>query len=168
MKPFLVMSAAAFFIASPALAQSAPPANDFLAEAIQGDNAEVQMGRLAAARGGSKEVRDFGKMLVKDHQKGGMEARKLARQLKVKAPAGVPDEAKEEKEKLSKLKGKDFDAEFANYMVDDHKKDIARYQDEANGAQDPKVKDFANATLPVLQKHLDAAQKLTSTQSTAK
>ena len=69
MKPFLIMSAAAFFIASPALSQSAPPANDFVAEAVQGDNAEVQLGHLAAARGGSKDIRDFGKMLAKDHQK---------------------------------------------------------------------------------------------------
>ena len=86
----------------------------------------------------------------------------------MKAPAGLPDEAKEEKAKLSKLKGKDFDSEFASYMVDDHKKDIAKYQEQANGAADQKVKDFANATLPVLQKHLDAAQKLATSQSSAK
>ncbi|MFO1115807.1 MAG: DUF4142 domain-containing protein [Beijerinckiaceae bacterium] len=160
MKPFVIMSATAFFIASPALAQSATPANDFLAEAIQGDNAEVQMGKLASSRGGSKDVRDFGKMLVRDHTKGGQEARKLARQLKVKAPNDAPPDAAEMKAALSKLKGAEFDREFAAHMVDDHKKDIDRYQQQADGAADPKVKDFAARTLPVLHKHLDAAQKL--------
>ncbi len=160
MKPFLIMSATAFFIASPALAQSAPPANDFLAEAIQGGNAEVEMGRLAADRGGSKEVRDFGKMLSSDHSKAGAQAKKLAKQIKVKAPSGVADEAKREKAKLSKMKGADFDREFVAFMIDDHKKDIDTFRQQADGAQDPKVKSFAAAQLPVLQKHLDAAQKL--------
>lgn len=67
------------------------------------------MGKLASSRGGSKDVRDFGKMLVRDHTKGGQEARKLARQLKVKAPNDAPPDAAEMKAALSKLKGAEFD-----------------------------------------------------------
>ena len=160
MKQFLVMSATAFFIASPALAQSPPPANDFIAQAIQGDNAEIEMGKLAEARGGTKEVRNYGKMLVRDHEKNLREARKLAREMKVKAPSGAPDDARQEKAKLTKLKGADFDKEFASAMVGDHQKDIAAFQQEASSASDAKVKDFASKSLPVLQKHLEAAQKL--------
>ncbi|MDE2363157.1 MAG: DUF4142 domain-containing protein [Hyphomicrobiales bacterium] len=160
MKQFLVMSATAFFVASPALAQSPPPANDFIAQTIQGDNAEIAMGKLAQARGGSKGVRDYAKMLVRDHEKNLGEARKLARAMKVKAPSGVPDGARQEQAKLTKLQGADFDKEFAAAMVDDHQKDIAAFQQEANEATDPKVKDFATKSLPTLQKHLGAAQKL--------
>jgi hypothetical protein len=45
-------------------------------------------------------------------------------------------------------------------MIDDHQKDIAKYQDEVTSAQSPKVKHLAEATLPTLNKHLAAAQAL--------
>ncbi|MFO1135260.1 MAG: DUF4142 domain-containing protein [Rhodoblastus sp.] len=157
----LAMIAAAVLLATPALAQTqAASSQDFLKDAIQGDNAEVQMGRLAAARGGSKEVRDYGKMLAADHQKAGAEARKLAGQMKIKAPGGIPAEAKDAKAKLQKLRGADFDKEFVGVMVEDHQKDIARYDEQANGGDNDKVKALAAKTLPTLKKHLEAAQKL--------
>lgn len=158
---FITSIAAAMLLATPALAQTQTASSrDFLKEAIQGDNAEVQMGRLAAARGGSKEVRDFGKMLATDHQKAGAEARKLAGQMKMKAPGDIPAEAKETKARLQKLRGPDFDKEFASAMVEDHQKDIAKFEEQANGGDDGKVKAMAAKTLPVLKKHLETAQKL--------
>lgn len=156
------LAATTLLLATPAFAQSAPSSKDFLTEAVKGDNAEIQMGQLAAARGGSKEVRDFGKMLSKDHQKAGAQARKLVMKMKMKAPTGVPDAAKEEKAKLQKLKGAEFDKEFAAYMVEDHQKDIAKFQQQAEQGDDPKVKEMAAAQLPTLKKHLAAAQKLTA------
>jgi putative membrane protein len=165
MKSLFLAAAATLALSAPAFAQKASSPDDFVKDAIQADNAEIQMGKLAAARGGTKEVRDFGKTLEKDHQKGGMEARKLARELKIKPPTGIPDEARQEHAKLMKLKGKDFDQEFASYMVDDHKKDIQKFQDEASNASDQKVKDFANSQLPALQKHLEMAQKLAGAQT---
>ncbi|HRY04755.1 MAG TPA: DUF4142 domain-containing protein [Beijerinckiaceae bacterium] len=154
-----VLLAVAALVITPAFAQS-DASREFLKEAIQGDNAEIQMGQLAAARGGSKDVRDFGKMLSRDHQKAAAQARKVATQMKMKAPAGIPDAAKEEKAKLRKLKGADFDKEFASYMVEDHRKDIDEFQREAEQGENPKVKEMAAAQLPTLKKHLEAAQKL--------
>ena len=68
-----VLLAVAALVITPAFAQS-DASREFLKEAIQGDNAEIQMGQLAAARGGSKDVRDFGKMLSRDHQKAAAQA----------------------------------------------------------------------------------------------
>jgi len=62
-------------------------------------------------------------------------------------------------DKMSKLTGAAFDKAFAKDMVADHKKDIAAFQKEARKKNDPAA-NFANNTLPTLQKHLDAAQKL--------
>jgi len=45
-------------------------------------------------------------------------------------------------------------------MVDDHKEDVSKFQDEANKGNDAEVKAFAAKTLPVLQKHLDHIQKI--------
>lgn len=154
------IAAATLLLATPALAQDARSSKDFVKEAIQGDNAEIQMGRLAAARGGSKEVRDFGKMLTADHQKAGKEARKVARKLNIKPPTGIPEAKKEAKARLEKLQGAEFDKEFAAAMVEDHEKDIAMFTEQATNGDDDRVKGLATKQLPTLKKHLDAAQNL--------
>jgi len=156
----VTIAAATLLLATPALAQNARSSQDFLTEAIEGGNAEVQLGQLAATRGGSKEVRDFGKMLSSDHKKAGAEARKIAAQLKIKAPTDIPAEAKDTKAKLEKLDGAEFDKEFAAAMIEDHEKDIAMFTEQATNGDDNRVKGLATKQLPALKKHLDMAQKL--------
>jgi putative membrane protein len=57
------------------------------------------------------------------------------------------------------LSGNAFDKEFVRYMVKDHTKDIAMFQNEAkNGAGE--ASELAQKTVPVLQKHLETAQAL--------
>ncbi len=59
---------------------------------------------------------------------------------------------------LSKLSGAQFDKAFAKDMVSDHKKDIAKFEKEAK--KHGPVVQFAQQTLPVLQKHLKMAQDI--------
>ena len=54
--------------------------------------------------------------------------------------------------------GADFDKEFADHMVKDHKKDIKEYEKETK--QPGPAAEYANAQLPALRNHLEIAQKL--------
>ena len=56
-------------VALSALATGASAASDksFLKKALEGDNSEMTLGRMAQANGASQGVRDFGKMLNEDH-----------------------------------------------------------------------------------------------------
>jgi putative membrane protein len=63
-------------------------------------------------------------------------------------------------DKLAKLSGPEFDHAFAREMVADHQNDIREFKREAAKKGDPTA-DFAAQILPTLQKHLDAAKKLT-------
>ncbi len=47
-----------------------------------------------------------------------------------------------------------------NLAVQDHEKDITNYRKEASSSS--RLADFAKQTVPVLQKHLQAAEALTS------
>ena len=47
---------------------------------------------------------------------------------------------------------------FRSNMVQDHQKDVAEFQQEADQGQDPDIKNFAATTLPVLKQHLQLAQ----------
>ena len=60
----------------------------FLTEAMQGDMAEVQMGKLAQQKGQSEDVKQFGQMLEQDHSQHLQQAEQQAQQLGVTAPQG--------------------------------------------------------------------------------
>jgi putative membrane protein len=72
-------------------------------------------------------------------------------------------EQKQMYERLSKMSGAQFDKEFAQHMVDDHKQDIGKYQEEAK-SKGP-LAAFAQETLPTLQKHLQTAESLSRQKS---
>lgn len=131
----------------------------FMAEAIQGDLSEVKMGQLAQEKGQGDNVKQFGKMLEQDHSEHLQKAQQIADKDGLKAPAEPNAMQQRTYQKLSSLSGRKFDTAFARDMVSDHEKDISKYKKEANSKSD--LADFAKQTLPVLQKHLQAAQDLT-------
>jgi putative membrane protein len=63
-------------------------------------------------------------------------------------------------DKLSREHGARFDRQFAREMVKDHRKDIAEYQKEAKSKRP--LAQFAQETIPTLQKHLRTAQSIES------
>ena len=136
----------------------------FMTEAIQGDLAEIQVGKLAQQKGQSDEVKQFGKMLEQDHSEHLQKAQSEAQQLGVNAPSEPSAKQKSAYEKLSKASDARFDREFKQAMIKDHKEDIAKYQKEAK-SKGP-LADFAQQTLPVLEKHLKTAEQLPSKGAT--
>jgi putative membrane protein len=149
-------------LASPCLAQDRA-SQKFLKEAIEGNFAEVQMGQLAQKQGNSDGVRSFGQMLEKDHSDANKKAVDVAKSLGMTPPTEPSKKQKADYDKMSKMSGAQFDKAFAAHMVADHKKDIKEYERAS------KLKDaagpYAVETLPVLRKHLDAAQALNSAKS---
>jgi putative membrane protein len=144
---------------SQAGAQKASKADQaFVKEAIQGDLSEVKVGQLAQQKGQSQDVKSFGQMLQQDHSQNLQQAQQLAQQVSVTPPTEPNAKQKAMYDKLSKLNGAQFDKAFAKDMVKDHKEDIAKFQKEAKSKGE--VAQFAQQTLPVLQKHLQTAQSI--------
>jgi len=143
--------------ATAALAQSSAT-KKFLTEAIEGNYAEVQMGELAQKNGQSDGVRSFGKMLMNDHGKANQKAIETAKSMNLAAPNGPNAKQKADYDKMARMSGTAFDKSFAQHMVKDHKKDIAAYQKQTKSKD--ASGEYAQETLPTLQKHLDEAQTL--------
>jgi len=133
----------------------------FLKKAIEGNYAEIEMGKLAQEKGASDGVRSFGKQLEQDHAAANTKAMDVAKQMGMTPPDGPNQKQKAEYDRLAKLSGDKFDKAFAKYMVADHKQDIKEFQREAKKTNDPAAS-FANEVLPDLQKHLQMAQSLRS------
>ena len=149
----------AILVLSATSAFAAKSPTDFITDAIQGDNSEMMLGQMAEQKGGSQQVKDFGKILVTDHTTAKEEASTVAKALGVAPPDTSTSEAKDEQKKLSTMSGDGFDHEFAGYMVTDHEKDIQEFQDQAKG-DEGQTSALATKQLPVLQKHLKMAQAI--------
>ena len=131
----------------------------FVTDAIKGDNGEVAIGKLAAAKASKQAAKDFGQMLVADHGSHKQKLVALASKAGIPATEDPSDEAKTNLEKLEALQGAEFDKEFKRMMVADHQKDIAKYEKQA-ASGDAETSALAKETLPTLRKHLETAQGL--------
>jgi len=132
----------------------------FANKAAVGGMAEVALGKMAAAKGASKEVKDFGNMMVMDHGKANDELKGIAQKKNITLPAGLDAEHQAKSDSLSKLSGAAFDKAYVAAMVEGHKKTLALMQSEARGGKDADLKGFAAKTAPVVQHHLDEITKI--------
>jgi putative membrane protein len=146
-------------LAAPLAFADADAPQTFITKAIQGDNSELELGRLAATKAESQGVRDYGNMLAADHEKAKEQALRIARGLGITPPREPMEKAKAERDKLERLSGRKFDEEFLRYMIDDHRDDIKDFREQADAGHH-EVSRMAKDQLPTLQKHLDTAEHL--------
>lgn len=133
---------------------------DFAVKAANGGMMEVQLGEYASKNATDKSVKDFGAMLAKDHSKANDELKSLATSKNIALPATVGQDMTDNMNDLMKKKGKDFDKDYMNTMVKDHKDDIDMFQKAADNSKDSEIKAFASKTLPTLQRHLNDAEAI--------
>jgi len=161
---------------APAPATPAPPAmtDANILFVLDADNvADSTAGALAASKGTSAAVKDYGKMMVKDHHALRTEGMAVAKKDSITpaAPASNPDEAAEKAlaDSLNTMpKGADWDIFYIGHMVTGHEKVLRSAQDAANAAQNADVKGLIQKATPVVQKHLDKAKEIQTKLSTAK
>ena len=126
---------------------------------------DIQTGELGATKGTTKEVRDFGAQLERDHKAVRQQGRDLAKKLGV-TPTPPKDFAlaknhAEAMEKLKTTKGKEFDRAFLQNEVDFHKAVIeAVNQTLLPSLKNQEVKDLVTRVAPAFQAHMQMAQHL--------
>jgi len=166
----LALAVAALVAAGPAMAKThhhahAKPHGEgmsnaaFLKKALQGDNSETRLGRLAEQQGHAPALRAFGRTLARDHTAARQQVLAVAKAHGVPATTQMTPEARAEYAKLRRMHGWAFDQEFARYMVKDHRKDIADFERHARHG-DKSTRRLAQHTLPTLRKHLRLAEGL--------
>ncbi|HEY6089768.1 MAG TPA: DUF4142 domain-containing protein [Gemmatimonadaceae bacterium] len=130
---------------------------------------DIETGSLAASRGHSKAVREFGKMLVRDHRNLRTQGRELAKSLKV-TPTPPSDFALAKAHvkamrSLRKARGSNFDRMFLKHEVDYHNAVIDAVTNTLLPAiQNAQLKDFVTKVAPAFVAHRDAAQNLLDKQ----
>lgn len=140
----------------------------FVMKAAQGGLAEVQLGQMAAQKGNSDAVKQFGQKMVDDHSKANDELKSLAQQKNVTLPTEPDAASKAMATRLEKLSGDQFDRAYMSHMVKDHTKDVAEFKKEGSSGKDPDVKAWAEKTTPTLEGHLKMAKETNAKEHSEK
>jgi putative membrane protein len=136
-----------------------------LDEANVADSSE---GAIAATKGTSAAVRNFGKQMMTDHHKMRVQGQALAKKLNLTpappADDNITSDAQKETDNLnSTAKGKDFDKAYIDGQVDDHKKVLDLAVKAMGQAQSTELKNLIQKATPIVQSHLDKAEAIQKT-----
>ena len=132
--------------------------HNFAVKAAQGGMAEVKLGQLAEQNAESPDVKAFGRRMVTDHTKANDELKAIAGRKGITLPADIDAKDQSTYDRLSKLKGAEFDKAYMKDMVSDHKEDVSEFRHESEHGTDADIKAFAAKTLPTLEEHLHLAE----------
>jgi putative membrane protein len=139
---------------------------NILAAMHEGDSAEVALAQYVGGATKNTSVKSFAKLLERDHSKGMTQVSSTATKAGItpQMPAGdtTSKALSNAMGRMQSLSGNDLDTAFVNYEVADHQKDIADAKQMATAAQNASVKAAVQMELPELQRHLNAAEKLSS------
>jgi putative membrane protein len=128
----------------------------FMEKAAMDGLAEVELGKLAQQKASNDQVKQFGTRMATDHQKANDELKGIASSKGVQLPTAPDSKHQKNMDKLAKAKN--FDHEYMEMMVKDHKDTVSEFRKHSTGSKDPEVKAFAAKTLPTLEDHLKMAQ----------
>jgi putative membrane protein len=127
--------------------------------------ADSTAGSVAATKGTSSAVRDFGKRMMRDHHQLRVQGAALAKKLNITQAAPSDDPvtpaAQKEMDTLnSTAKGKDFDKAYIDAEVDMHKAVLDLATKAASQTQTTELKNLIQKAAPVIQGHLTLAESI--------
>src|SRR5215217_14105 len=140
----------------------------FLQEsAISGMNT-VALGNLGQKRLQDPDLKSFAQEMLNSHMVSNAKIKALAKKKKVKLPdpMNIPINSMQTRADTTKKDAEgtaldslttDFDAEFVQMIIDDHKKAIVLFE-KGTALKDRELKSFAGKNLLILRKHLDEAE----------
>lgn len=148
--------------------------HNFLMNAAKSNMMEIQVAQMAQQKAASDEVKEYARQLEQDHKKANEKLKQIAQERGVDLPSDAShDKAMHEKKadtkamsQLQNLSGEQFDRAFMRMQVQHHKKDINSFRKYSKNSMDTDLRQFATATLPTLEQHLQQAQSLANQTGT--
>ncbi len=140
-----------------------PAKTRFLVEMADARMAGYEEGKIAAERGETPQVREYGKTMMLDQKILLAEIEDLALANDVILPQGLSDSKKNGLNDLQKMSGKNLDRKFASMIRSDHERDVRAFKKAGLGVTytgDQGVYEFANERLVMIEDHLTKAIEL--------
>lgn len=143
MKTLLILCLAGFGLCSLKADGVSERDQKFAKEAAMASIREIKMGKLAQTKSSNESVKALGKKMVTDHTHASNELKALASKKGITLPNSMSEKDAKKYEELSQLKGSEFDREFADCALKNHKDVFEMYRQEAMKADDDDFMTYA-------------------------
>jgi putative membrane protein len=140
---------------------TAPHANDseFMMSAAHSDQNEIQLSKMALAKGVTGMTQTFANQMIADHTKSTAMLKPIAAKAGVTLPTDMDADHKAMAPEFQKLTGKAFEDKYIKQMVADHQKTANTMASHQQMTKNTALQGFITTTLPVVEGHLDMANK---------
>lgn len=130
----------------------------FVTNAAVGDLYEREAARLALARSRDEGIRTFARVMLDDHHSSTHQLQSTLRSFE--DPPEVPTEPDQRRQgmldNLREASDQDFDKRYLDQQALAHKETVTLFKGFAAHGDDPRLRLFAQGTLPVLERHVEA------------
>lgn len=152
---------AALLLARPALAQSPPPASEFVTQVAVANMFGIESATLALQKSSSPTIKDYAHRLADDHAKAASGLRRIiARRSDIALPDRPDSRHLEVLRDLGALEGGDFDKAYVKAQRSAHQELARLLEAYAQNGGDSELKAFATEALPLFQTLDRKAQEL--------
>lgn len=175
MKRLFWAAAAVALLAAPAWSQgqtapgtTLPPAGapaaavvkapEFVKAAAISDMFEIQSSQLALEKGKGAEVKRFAQHMIDDHKKASEKLKSVAADMPI--PTQLDEKHAAMITQLKSLSGAEFDRVYLDMQKAAHWEAVLLFEQYSKSGDTPKLKQFAEQTLPTLKEHWSEVQKL--------
>ncbi|MEJ0057004.1 MAG: DUF4142 domain-containing protein [Bacteroidota bacterium] len=132
---------------------------DFLITAVDGRMMGILEGKAAVKKGTTKEIKDYGQLMITDQKVMLAGLKNIAQQLAVALPDSISGEKQDALEDLVEKESRKFDKKFIKMMKIDHRRDVRLFT-KAKEYENPQIKAFASKYLPMVESHLAKVKAL--------
>jgi len=132
--------------------------------------AQVELGKLASERAMDADVKAFAQMMVRDHSRANDELSKIASQLNIQVPTQLDPLHRDLVDRLSKVKGAEFDREYMAAMVKAHEDAAGLLRSFTSGDRpigtsgrargEQSLMEWAMKMMATVERHLERARQI--------
>ena len=140
---------------------TAPHADDaeFMKSAAHSDQNEIQLSKMALAKGVTGDAKALADKMIADHTKSTAALKPIAANAKVTLPTDMDADHKAMAPQLEKLSGKEFETKYLAQMVTDHQKTANTLAAHKTMTKNAALTGWIDTTLPVVVEHLNMSSK---------
>jgi predicted outer membrane protein len=132
----------------------------FVEFASTNDQFEIQAAQLAERNAQDDQIKQMARQIAQDHQQSSQKLQQAAQQAGIQVSQQLKPHQQAMLQELQQMQGQEFDRAWLYGNVAGHTKAVLKFRDEAREGQNEQIKQFAQQTLPTLQKHLQHAQEM--------
>ena len=131
----------------------------FIETVAQEGMLEVTLGKLAMEKASRPGVKDFGKLMLRDHTKMNDQLKALSSVKGLKLPVSLPAKELEQVRQMSQMEIPYFEKLYMKMMIENHNKHIELFKGAGN-SPDTAISNFSRKFLTMLETHREHALKV--------